>query len=98
MADYQYIGEGRADGCIVFSSATKKGAFFGKTPIVQPSGAAQAAVATTAITTAATTTTPWGFATSTQADNLAAIVAANRTLVNQMRADLVSLGLIKGAA
>lgn len=98
MADYQYVGEGRADGCIVFTSATKKGAFFGKTPIVQPSGAGQAAVTTTAITTAATSTTPYGFATAAQADNLMEIVAANRTLVNQMRADLVSLGLMKGSA
>lgn len=98
MAEYQYIGEGRADGAIVFSSASKKGAFFGKTPIVQPSGAAQAAVAVSTITTAATTTTPWGFATSTQADALAATVVATRALVNQLRSDIVALGLIKGAA
>lgn len=97
MAVYEYIGDGRPDGAI-FVQSGKKGAFFGATPIVQPVGAGQAAVATTAVTTAATQTTPYGFATSTQADDLTAVVAANRTLVNQLRADLVSLGLIKGAA
>lgn len=87
MADYQYIGEGRADGCIIFTNATKKGAFFGKTPIVQPSGAAQAAAGTTA----ATSTTPYGFATSTQANALINLVDAQRNA-------LVSLGLMKGSA
>jgi hypothetical protein len=52
-----------------------------------PAGANQAAVGTTA----ATTTSPWGFGSSTQANALI-------TLVNQLRADLVELGLIKGSA
>lgn len=60
---------------------------FGATPIVQPSGASQAAV----ITTAATQSSPFGFATQAQAD---AIV----TLVNALRLALVNLGAIKGAA
>lgn len=96
MAVYEYIGDGRPDGAI-FVQSGKKGAFFGATPIVQPSGAAQAAVAVSTITTAATTTTPWGFATSTQADAVAATVKNNTVLVNKIRADLVSLGLIAGA-
>jgi len=53
----------------------------------QPASASQAALGTTAATTA----TPWGFATSTQAD-------AITTLVNQLRSDLVTAGLIKGSA
>lgn len=69
------------------SSSSDFVGFYGTTPIVQPSGAAQAAVSATA----ATTTTPWGFSTSTQAD---AIV----TLVNKIRTDLVALGLLKGSA
>lgn len=74
--------------------------FYGASPIAQPSGSAQAAVATTAITTAAitTTTNAYGFATTTQANNLTAVVAATRTLVNQLRTDLITLGLIKGSA
>lgn len=60
---------------------------YGATPIAQRSGSAQAALGTTA----ATTTSPWGFATSTQAD-------AVTTLVNELRAALVALGAISGAA
>lgn len=75
-----------ADGFLVFPLATSLGGFYGATPIVQPTSANEAA----ASATAATTTSPWGFTTSTQAN---AIV----TLVNQLRADLVALGLIKGS-
>lgn len=74
--------------------------YYGASPITQPSGSAQAAVATTAITTAAITTTTnhYGYATTTQANNIAAIADAARTLVNRLRSDLVTLGLIKGSA
>lgn len=68
-------------------NTSSKISFYGVTPVVQRAGAAQAAVGTTA----ATTTTPWGFGSSTQAD---AVI----TLVNEMRAALVALGVIKGAA
>jgi hypothetical protein len=61
--------------------------FYGTTPIAQRSGSAQAAVGTTA----STTTTPFGFATSTQADSIV-------TLVNEIRAALVAVGIIKGSA
>lgn len=60
--------------------------FFGATAVSQPTTSSEAAVGTTA----ATTSTPFGFSTLTQAN---AIV----TLVNQLRADLVSLGLIRGS-
>ena len=73
--------------------------YYGASPITQPSGSTQAAIATTAITTAAITTTTnyYAFANTTQGNNLSAIVAANRTLANQLRSDLVTLGLIKGS-
>lgn len=74
------------DGAIVGLSGGTVG-FYGTTATTQPASASQAAVASTA----ATSTNPYGFTTSTQAD---AIV----TLVNQMRSDLVALGLIKGSA
>ena len=63
------------------------GAYGSATPVAQRAGSAQAAVTTTA----PTSTTPYGFSTSAQA---AAIV----TLVNELRAALVALNLIKGAA
>lgn len=74
------------DGVRLGQSSADKIGFYGTTPIAQPSGAAQAAV----LTTAATTTTPHGYATGTQAD---AIV----TLVNEMRDVLVNLGLMAGS-
>lgn len=74
--------------------------FYGADPITQPSGSTQAAVATTAITTAAitTTTNAYGYATTTQANDIAAIADATRTLLNQLRLDLITLGIIKGSA
>ena len=83
MATYQYIGNGFPDGTVVFRASTEKGAFFGTTPVVQPSSASQAAVSgqTTATTTALRT-------------DLDAVIV----LANQLRAELVELGLIKGSA
>ncbi len=83
--------------------------FYGTTPAVQPSGAGQAAVTTAAITavatTGSTTTTPAGYATLAQADAIVAAInllitraGALTTLVNQIRADNVTLGIQKGAA
>lgn len=72
--------------------------FYGTTPCDQPASANQAAVAVSTITTASTSTTPYGYATSTQATNVAATVESLVTLVNQMRTDLVELGLLKGSA
>lgn len=62
--------------------------FYGATPGTQPTSANEAAVTTTAAVSVSAT--QWGFSTSVQAT---AII----TLVNQLRADLVTLGLIKGS-
>lgn len=84
------IRSGTISGVTSFGTASGSSvAFYGTTPITQRSGSAQAAVVTTAAVTVATG--KWGFETSTQAD---AIV----TLVNELRAALVALGLITGAA
>lgn len=60
---------------------------FGVSAVIQPASANQAAVATTA----ATNVTPYGFTTQAQADGII-------TLLNQLRADMVALGSIKGSA
>lgn len=92
------LSRGNSDGTNLGQSTTDKIGFYGlTTPIVQPSGASQAAVATSTITTAATSTTPWGYATSTQADAVAAQVVLLRTLLNKIRTDLAALNLIAGA-
>ncbi len=76
------------DGYVLGQSTSDLVGFYGlTTPIAQRGVAAQSAV----ITTAATSSAPFGFATAAQAD---AVV----TLVNELRAALVALNLIKGSA
>lgn len=83
----KYLSDQNPDGTVLGTTSTDLIGFYGATPIAQRSGSAQSAVSTTA----ATTTTPWGFSTSTQADTLV-------TLVNELRAAAVAVGLIKGSA
>lgn len=68
-------------------TTTILGPLSGTVPIGMRAGAAQAAVTTTA----ATSTTPYGFATAAQADSIV-------TLANELRAALVAIKVIKGAA
>ena len=74
-----------ADG-VALASASGKVGFFGATPIVQPAGAAQAALTLTTATSAG-----FGFSTAT------AFNAAIAQL-EEIRASLVDLGLLKGSA
>lgn len=67
-------------------NSSSKQSWWGKTPIIQPASANQAAVATTA----ATNTTPYGY-TQAQADGII-------TLLNEIRLQLVNVGIIKGSA
>ncbi len=65
--------------------------FYGVTPVTKRSGSAQVAVSATVINaSAANGAGTWGFASSTQAENVI-------TLVNELRAALVALGAIKGS-
>lgn len=68
--------------------ANLKAGFYGVTPVVQPTTSLQAAPASTA--PVSISATQWGFSTSAQAQ-------AVLTLVTQLRADLVTLGIIKGS-
>lgn len=63
--------------------------FYGATPAVQPASSNQAAPVSTA--PVSISATQWGWSTSTQAQ-------AILTLVTQLRADLVTLGILKGSA
>lgn len=81
---------------VVGDSATSYVGFWGKTPVVQPAATAQSAVATTAITTLATTPTATDIAVAV--NSLISRVSAVVTLVNQIRSDLVSVGIEKGSA
>jgi hypothetical protein len=109
MAEYNYVGDGSPDGTIVVKSTTEKLGFYGTTPVTQPTSANQAAVSTAAITTVVTTaittaagiygftTAAQGLALATAINSLITQVAANVVLVNQMRSDLVTLGILKGS-
>ncbi|MCT4492642.1 hypothetical protein [Bosea minatitlanensis] len=65
-------------------TAAAKRAFFGATPIAQPANADQAAVTTSVgaavATTGATNTTPYGFTTAAQANDLVARTNENKAL------------------
>ena len=83
------IREGALDRSAISSlvglSTSDKIGFYGVTPVAQRSGSAQATVTTTA----ATSSTPYGFSTVTQAN---AVI----TLVNELQAALVAVGIIAG--
>jgi len=97
FADGKNLATGTTTGMKIGTATNQLLGFFNATPVVQPTTTLQAAVPTTAVTTAATSTTPFGYATSTQANNLAIEVAALVVGFNQMRTDLIALGLEKGS-
>ena len=87
MATIEYVNDGRPDGALLGQSSASLLGFYGTTAVIaQPSGAAQAAVATDASTTG---TAIYGF-TSAQANGMV-------STVNAIRLALVNLGLIKGS-
>lgn len=108
----QYIDNAGTDGACLGQSASKKVAFYGATPVVQPSSASQAAYTITATTALATATISqvgtsgkWAFASSTVAlayvariKQMQVDVEGVGVLLNKIRANMVTLGLIKGAA
>lgn len=84
---YRYLDDGAPDGTIFGQTITSKIGFWA-TVTTQPTATQQAvAISTAAVSQAGTI---HGYATSTQADGIV-------RLVNQLRNDLVSLGLIKGS-
>ncbi len=72
-------GFGNANGDTQGGTTSQLESFYGVTPI------AQQAIGATAGVTAATSTTPWGFATSTQAN-------ATINLLEAIRAKLILIG------
>ncbi len=95
------------DGKDYGQSASDLQGFYGATPIVQPTSASQAAVTGVTDASGGAAAATNGILTLTSSYNstilanaiatLAQLGNANKVLVNQIRADLVSLGLIKGS-
>lgn len=82
------VGDGNPSGTNMGRAATgEKISFFDATPIIQPTSGDQAAVSTS---NPLAISSGFGFATTAQ---MTALV----TLVNRIRTDLVSLGLLKGS-
>jgi hypothetical protein len=79
------LSDGNPDGNVLGQSASDLISFYNGAPVAQRSGAAQAAVPTTA----PTNSSPFGFS---QAQAEAIIV-----LLNEIRMTLVGLGLMKGS-
>lgn len=80
------------------ASATSKVGFWGATPVVQPSGAAQAEITDGSTGTANAAT---GVAALTNTYNSTLLINAFATIVaqtNAIRAALVAAGIMKGAA
>lgn len=109
MDDAANIALNATTGTKLGTAASQKLGLWNATPVVQPSGAGQAAVVASVgaavATNASTQSTPFGFATNTQADALVANVNALRvdvlalnTLACTLRANLVTIGAIKGSA
>lgn len=89
LADGENLALGTTTGTKIGTGATQKLGFWNATPVVQPVGAAQAAV------TPSTSFT--GSDTVDKATVLAAVQAVE-TLANALRTALVNAGIIKGAA
>ncbi len=82
----QYLGDGGTDGTVLARNSSYPLGFYGATPAARSAFSAAAAATTVAVSTTTGAITSWGYAGSTQAN---AIV----TLVNEIRAALVTLGL-----
>jgi len=81
---YNYLDNGNIDGSIIGQSAAERVGFYGTTPIVQPSGAAQAGASA------------GGTGAAAGAYDTAAHRDAAIALLNEIRTVLVNLGLMKG--
>lgn len=89
LSDAKNFATGTTTGSIVAATTAQKLGFWGKTPIVQPASANQAALALDVDVTGADTVDKAAINT-----NFTAI----QTLLNQIRSDLVAAGNIKGSA
>ncbi len=105
MATIKELGDGGPDGTRLGLTSSELIGFYGATPSARLSTVATA-LDTTAITPAFTTTVTgtFGFVTSAQGTAVMAAVASLVTnqaaitaTVNTIRAQLVALGLVKGA-
>jgi hypothetical protein len=98
-ADGVNLTLGSGVGTQIATAAAQKLAFWGKTPVVQPAGAAQAALVDS---TGGSIGTTLAAVTATNSTDQSAVINANFASVNNLlealRAAAVAAGLIKGSA
>lgn len=111
LAEAANIALGTSTGTKIGTATAQKLGFWNATPVVQPSSASQAALAapTTVGTNTGTAAAGLSLIGDTSTINQASAlmndfaslrrdIAAAFTLINQLRSDLVAVGIIKGAA
>lgn len=94
----RYLDDGAVDGTVLGQAATSYVGFYGATPVVRPSAAAQAAITDGSTGTANSAT---GVAALTATYNSTLLINAIATIVaqtNAIRSALVSVGIMKGSA
>jgi hypothetical protein len=84
--DVEYLGMNASGGMVVGATSAELVGFYGATPVAQRQSSAMPAIATTAVISSSTSATCFGY-TSAQATGII-------TLVNELRAAAVALGLI----
>ena len=98
MASYKTLeaGPSHSDGLQVGNAVTDKVGLFGVTPVVQPAGANQIAITDNSGGTGTDTllAVEASYTQATLQDNFATLADK----VNDIRQDLIDLGIIKGAA
>jgi len=96
IADAQNVAVGTTTGTIIATTVTQRLGFWAATPIVQPSGAAQASLTDSTTGTAGTVVNDVGaaFSQTTLNNNFASVL----NLLTAIRSALVAAGLMKGSA
>jgi len=93
-ATTRQLSDGNSVGTQLGTGIGDKISFYAATPLTQQTSTAQAGVlassASAAMSTASGAVTVWGWTSAATPNGLV-------TLVNELRADLVALGLIKGS-
>jgi len=86
------------DGYKIGEAVTDKIGLYGVTPVVQPSGAAQAEVTATSTNGTAAAASASLANLAAEAEKIGDDARAAIVLLNKLRTDLIALGIIKGAA
>lgn len=97
MATIKQLADGGPDGTQLGQSATDKVGFYGTTPVVQPTAAAQAAVTDSSGGAAAPTNGVAALTSTYNSTILGNAIATILAQTNAMRTALVNTGIMKGS-